>query len=213
MATVACPPERLVILDRVSWETYERLLTEHGERNGTRFTYDGGVLEIMVLSSRHEKRNRRLASLVEVLAEEWEIDIEQLGSTTFKREDLQKGFEPDSCFYIQNADAVRGKEEVDLREDPAPDLTIEVDITRESLNRFPIFAAVGIPEVWRFDGTRVKFFKLDSGRYIETDHSLAFPAISCEIATEFLMQSQKLKSTVWLRTVRDWARAQKDPSK
>ncbi|MEK6299174.1 MAG: Uma2 family endonuclease [Acidobacteriota bacterium] len=211
MATVACPPERLVILDRVSWETYERLLAEHGERNGTRFTYDGGVLEIMVLSSRHEMPNRTLAALVEVLAEEWNFNIARLGSTTIKREDLQKGFEPDSCFYIQHAAAIRGKEEIDLNEDPAPDLTIEVDITRESLNRFPIFAAVGIPEVWRFDGTRVTFFQLDSGSYIETECSLTFPSLSCEIATEFLNQSQKLESTVWLREVRDWARSQKNP--
>lgn len=208
MATVVSPPERLVILDSVSWETYERLIAEHGEKGGTRFTYDEGVLEIMVLSSRHEIPNRKLASLVEVLAEEWDIDIVQLGSTTFKREDLQKGFEPDSCFYIQHADQIRGKEEIDLSEDPPPDLTIEVDITRESLNRFPIFAAVGIPEVWRFDGTRVTFFQLDSGRYIESEQSLAFRALSCEIATELLIRSQELKSTVWLREVRDWAGAQ-----
>lgn len=163
-----------------------------------------------MLSSRHEIPNRNLASLVEVLAEEWDIDIVKAGSTTFKLEDLQKGFEPDSCFYIQRADAIRGKEEIDVSEDPAPDLTIEVDITRESLNRFPIFAAVGIPEVWRFDGAKVTFFQLDSGRYRETDRSLAFPAFSCDIATEFLMKSQKLKSTLWLREVRDWARAQKN---
>ena len=210
MATVVSPPERLVILDSVSWETYERLLAEHGERGGTRFTYDEGVLEIMVLSSRHEIPNRTLAALVEVLAEEWNLNIARLGSTTFKREDLQKGFEPGSCFYIQHAREIIGKEEIDLSEDPPPDLTIEVDITRESLNRFPIFAAVGIPEVWRFDGTSVTFFHLESGLYKESDHSLAFPALGYEIATEFLMQSKKLKSTVWLREVRDWAREHKN---
>src|SRR5712691_10962033 len=128
MATVVSQPERLVILDRVTWDTYERLITEHGERGGTRFTYDEGVLQITVVSSRHEKPNRTLATLVEVLAEEWSIDIERLGSTTFKRKDLQKGFEPDSCFYIQNADAVSGQKEIDLMVDPPPDLTIEIDI-------------------------------------------------------------------------------------
>src|SRR5258708_1960551 len=108
MTTVVSSPERLVILDNVSWETYERLITEHGERCGTRFTYDEGVLQIMVVSSTHERPNRRLATLVEVLAEEWAFDIEQRGSMTFKRKDLLKGFEPDSCFYIQHADAVMG---------------------------------------------------------------------------------------------------------
>ena len=209
MATVVSSPERLVILEGVTWDTYERLITEHGERCGTRFTYDEGVLQIMVVSSRHEEPNRTLALLVEVLAEEMDIDLRRLGSMTFKRKDLQKGFEPDSCFYIQHADAVSGREEIDLKLDPPPDLTIEVDITRDSLNRFPIFAAVGIPEVWRFDGTKVFFYQLESGRYVETPDSLAFPALSAEIATEFIERSQKLKSTAWLRKVRSWARGRK----
>ena len=208
MASPISSPEQLVILDRVTWDTYERLITEHGERCGTRFTYDEGVLQIMVVSSRHERPNRRLASLVEVLAEEWALDIEQLGSMTFKRKDLQKGFEPDSCFYIEHADTIRDREEIDLAVDPPPDLSIEVDITSGSLNRFPIFAAVGIPEVWRFDGKRVAIFQLESGDYVEAANSLAFPLVTGEILTLFLEESQKLKSTAWLRKVREWTRSQ-----
>lgn len=208
MATVVSSPEQLVILDNVSWETYERLIDEHGERCGTRFTYDEGVLQIMVISSRHERPNRRLATLVEVLAEEWALDIEPLGSMTFKRKDLLKGFEPDSCFYIQHADAVMGSADIKLPLDPPPDLIIEVDITRDSLNRFPLFAAVGIPEIWRFDGARVFFYRLESNTYVETSHSLALSSLDSDTATDFLAQSQTLKSTVWLRKVRDWARLQ-----
>jgi Uma2 family endonuclease len=211
MASAISSPEQLVILDRVTWDTYERLITEHGERCGTRFTYDEGVLQIMVISSRHERPNRRLATLVEVLAEEWALDIEQLGSMTFKREDLQKGFEPDSCFYIQHADAIRDREEIDLAVDPPPDLSIEVDITSGSLNRFPIFAAVGIPEVWRFDGNKVAIFRLESGGYVESTNSVAFQAITGEILTQFLDDSQKLKSTAWLKRVREWARSLRHP--
>ncbi|PYT10428.1 MAG: hypothetical protein DMF60_00065 [Acidobacteria bacterium] len=209
MATVVSQPERLVILDSVTWDTYERLIAEHGESGGTRFTYDEGVLQIMVVSSQHEKPNRTLAVLVEVLAEEWRIDIERLGSMTCKRKDLQKGFEPDSCFYIQHAEAVSGKQKIDLKFDPPPDLTIEVDITSDSLNRLPIFAAVGIPEVWRFDGTSLTIFRLEAGRYLETSNSLAFPALTAEVASQFLDESKTLKSTVWLRQVRAWARGQK----
>ncbi len=212
MATVVSSPERLVILDNVSWETYERLIDEHGERCGTRFTFDEGVLQIMVVSSRHEEPNRTLAFLVDVLAEEWNIDVRRLGSMTFKRKDLLKGFEPDSCFYIQHADDVMNRADIKLLVDPPPDLIIEVDITRESLNRFPIFAAVGIPEVWRFDGARVIFYLLESNAYIETANSLAFTALDSEIATDFLAESQRLKSTAWLRKVREWARAQGAPT-
>jgi len=209
MATVVSQHERLVILDSVTWDTYERLIAEHGESGGTRFTYDEGVLQIMVVSSRHEEGNRTLALLVEVLAEEMEIDLRRLGSMTCKRKDLQKGFEPDSCFYIQHADAVSGKQKIDLKFDPPPDLTIEVDVTSDSLNRLPIFAAVGIPEVWRFDGTSLTIFRLEAGRYIETPNSLAFPALNAEVATQFLDESKKLKSTAWLRQIRAWARLQK----
>ena|SRR5258706_15134286 len=94
MATVVSSPEQLVILDNVSWETYERLITEHGERCGTRFTYDEGVLQIMVISSRHEMPNRTLATLVDVLAEEWNIDIQRLGPMTFKRKTCSKDLNP-----------------------------------------------------------------------------------------------------------------------
>ena len=208
MASAISSPEQLVILDRVTWDTYERLITDHGERCGTRFTYDEGVLQIMVVSSRHERPNRTLATLVEVMAEEWGVDIARLGSMTLKRKDLQKGFEPDSCFYIRHADAIHGKQEIDIAVDPPPDLSIEVDITRGSLNRFPIFAAVGIPEVWRFDGNRVAIFRLESGRYLESTNSVAFQAITGEILTQFLDDSQKLKSTAWLKRVRQWARSQ-----
>jgi Uma2 family endonuclease len=208
MASATSSPEQLVILDRVTWETYERLITEHGERCGTRFTYDEGVLQIKVVSSRHEIPNRTLATIVEVVAEERGVDIARLGSMTFKRKNLQKGFEPDSCFYIQHADAIRENQEIDIAVDPPPDLSIEVDITSGSLNRFPLFAAVGIPEVWRFDGKRVAIFRLNSGAYVEAPNSLALPPVTGEILTHFLEESQKLKSTAWLREIREWARSQ-----
>ena len=133
MTTIA-PPEQRVILENVSWETYERLLAESIDSVGTRFTYDEGALEIMVGSIAHENPNRTLAQLVEIVAEETDRDLHRAGSTTFKRKDLAKGFEPDSCFYIGHAQEARGREELDLVTDPPPDLVIEVDITRSSLN-------------------------------------------------------------------------------
>lgn len=112
-----------------------------------------------------------------------------------------------SCFYIQNAESVRGKDEIDLASDPPPDLIIEIDITSESLDRFPLFAAVGVMEVWRFDRTSVAFFRLEDGEYRKTLNSLAFPSLTSEIATRFLTESLTMKSTQWLRRVRQWARA------
>ncbi len=208
MSTVLTPVEHKVILTGVSWETYERLLAEHEDRTGTRFAYDEGTLEIMVVSARHENPNRTLAMLVEVLAEEFGIDIFRLGSTTFKREEMLKGFEPDSAFYIGHAAAVEGID-VDPAVDPPPDLTIEVDVTSPSLSRFPIFAAFGVPEVWRYDGSRVAFFRLEGGRYRETELSAVLPGLTAAIATEFLEASRSMRSTQWLRRVRAWARSRR----
>jgi len=190
----------------VSWETYERLLAEIVESAGTHLTYDEGALEILVVSIGHEDPNRTLAQLAEVVAEEIGRDLYHAGSTTFKRKDLAKGFEPDSCFYIDRAEQVRGKEELDLVTDPPPDLVIEVDITRSSLSRFPIFAALGVPEVWRFDGDRVTMHRLERGRYAQIEASLALPPLTASQATVFLDESRHEKSTVWLSRVREWVR-------
>ncbi|MGH8504114.1 MAG: Uma2 family endonuclease [Gammaproteobacteria bacterium] len=211
MATALSRPgqvARQVILRDISWETYERLLSEHGERSGTRFIYHRGMLEIIIVSYRHEITNRIIASLVEMLAEQLNIDVMGAGSTTFQRQDLASGFEPDSCFYIARAESMRGKDAVDLLVDPPPDLVIEIDITRPSLPRFPVFAGVGVPEVWRYDGSKVSVHQLDSnsGAYHETAQSAALPGVSGEVLTGFTEAGLTEKRHQWLKRVRAWAR-------
>jgi Uma2 family endonuclease len=197
-------PAQRAILRGVNWETYERLLAGFADSHAVHFTYDRGVLEIMVLSFKHETINRTLATLVATLAEELEIDLVSAGSTTFKREDFARGFEPDSCFYIQQAARVRGKEKIDLTTDPPPDLVIEIDLTHPSLNKFPIYTHIGVPEVWRYDGSQVHMLRLDNGEYNETEYSLALPLLTAEIATQFVEASTELSSPAWLRRVRTW---------
>lgn len=149
MTATLTPPEQVteqkVILDNISWETYQRLMDERGERGKPRYAYDRGKLEIVVTSYAHERLKHNLATLVEVIAEALELDIDGAGSTTFQREDLAQGFEPDASFYIQHAARIRGQKQIDLDTDPPPELVIEIDITHPSLNKFPIFAGLGIP--------------------------------------------------------------------
>ncbi len=142
--------ERRILLPNASWGTYERLLAEREERRYPRFFYDRGVLEIVSPSKGHESISRIVALLVEELAVELDVDVESAGSTTFKREDLACGFEPDECFYFQNVEHVRGKHNIDLNVDPPPDLVVEVDVTSYSLDKLPIYASLGISEVWRY---------------------------------------------------------------
>ena len=208
----APPPEAVqrVILHGVSWETYERLLADFQDSHAAHFAYDRGALEIMVLSFKHETFNRTLATLVEIVAEEMQGDVINAGSTTFRRADLSKGFEPDTCFYIQNVERVRGKDEIDLTVDPPPDLVIEIDITSPSLNKFPIFAAMGIPEVWRYDGKTVTIFTLENGEYRTQEASVVLPDLTSQVITRFLEDSQAMKRSVWVRSVREWARQRGD---
>lgn len=209
MVTVLSPPEQRVTLHNVSWETYVRLLADLHDSSAPRMTYDRGTLEIMSPSSEHERYNRTAAQIVEELAVEMDVNIDSLGSTTFRREDIDRGFEPDSCFYIRNVAHVRGKKRIDLSTDPPPDLVIEIDITSPSLDKFPIFAQVGVPEVWRFDGNKLTIYELAGGDYLERDASVAFPAVTAADITGFIKESETMARPEWVRKLRAWARDRK----
>lgn len=210
MTTVLSPPEQRVTLHNVSWGTYERLLSDLQDSSAPRLTYDRGTLEIMSPSSEHERYNRTVAQIVEELAVEMDMNIDSLGSTTFRREDIDRGFEPDSCFYIQNVERVRGKKRIDLSADPPPDLVIEIDITSPSLDKFPIFAQVGVPEVWRFDGRRLAIYELSGSAYLEREASIAFPAVTASDVTTFVRDSETMDRPEWVRKLRGWAHDRKD---
>jgi Uma2 family endonuclease len=207
MATVLSPPEQKVVLQGVKWETYEHLLADLENSSAPRLNYDRGTLEIMSPLPEHERYNRTIALLIELLAEEMGIDIENLGSATFRREDLEKGFEADSCFYIKNAESVSGKMRIDLSVDPPPDLIVEVDITSGSLDKFPIYVKIGVPEVWRYDGEKLTIFQLREDDYISVDESTALQRVSLAILARLVEESKTKKRTVWIRSVREWARS------
>jgi Uma2 family endonuclease len=205
MATILNPPDPRVVLRSLSWETYQRLLSEHRDSSSPRFTFDRGVLEIRSPSAEHERYNLRLADLIGVLADEMNLEVEGLGASTFTREDLERGFEADSCFYVQNVDKVRNKERIDLGTDPPPDLVIEIEITNPAINKLPLFMQFGVPEVWRYDGTRLEMFRLLAGGYNSAEESAAFPGVSATVLTRLLEQGKTLGRTGWLRMTRTWA--------
>ena len=200
-----------MVLHNIGWATYERLLADSENNSTPRFAYDQGELEIMSPSPEHEKFNRRIAQLVLAVAEEFSIEAEDLGSTTFRREDLERGFEPDSCFYIQNEEEVRGKASVDLTVDPPPDLVIEIDITSPSLNKLPIYAQLGVPEVWRYDGERMTILVLEESDYAPTTQSLVLGLVTESALTSFFEKGKSMKRTIWLKSVREWVRESAKP--
>jgi len=206
METVKSPAEHRVILHNTSWETYERLMKERGESRVPRFAYDRGELEIMSPSTEHESIAYYIGLLAAVFAEEAGVDLYGAGSTTFDREDLERGFEPDACFYVRNAERIRGRPRIDLSLDPPPDLVIEVDITSPSLDKFSIYAQTCIPEIWRHDGERLAIFELRGKEYVEIAESSTLPPLTSEALSRFIEESSSLDIVTWMRRVREWSR-------
>ncbi len=205
MATIQSPQEQRMVLHNVSWDAYERLLTDHENGSTPRFTYDRGELEIMSPLPLNEQLIWAIESLVEIAAEEISQDFENLRSATFRREDLQRGFEPDSCFYLQNEPRIRGKSRIDLRVDPPPDLIVELDITSPSLDKLPIYAEFRVPEIWRYDGERLGIWLLEGDRYAAVAESRALPGVTAEVASRPIEESKGQRHILRLRAVREWA--------
>ena len=206
MATVVSPPEQSVVIANVSWRTYVNLLEDLAESSSPRLTFDRRTLEIMSPTKKHERLNRVLAQLVEVLTDELGIDMENLGSTTFKREDLERGFEPDSCFYFEQAALVRSKEELDLSVDPSPELVIEIDVTSTSIRKDPIYAQLGIREVWRYDGNALRIGKLVGEGYLASETSEALPLVTATVLSQFLERSRTATRPELVKSFRQWIR-------
>jgi Uma2 family endonuclease len=206
---IARPVDERVILHGVSWETYQSLLAGYVDRPAPRFAYDQGTLEIVVtLSTVHDEINRIVNDLIVLVAEELGIEFRSLGSMTFKREDLRQGFEPDSCFYFQNEPRVRGKVQIDPQADPPPDLVIEIEVSEQALNKLPIDAAFGIPEVWRITAGRGVIVALHAGTYCDVPGSRALPPLTAETLSQFLRDSRQRSRLAWMQAVRGWAEEQ-----
>lgn len=193
-----------LILQGVGWDFYERVLKEFTNSNALHFAYDDGFLEIEVPLYEHERPTEILRDLITAICLEKEIEFINAGSTTFRQRAKSKGCEPDSAFYIQNELRIRGLKHLDLNRDPPPDLVIEVDVTSPSLNKMPIYAALGVSEVWLYKGEKVVFLKLYGGVYQETANSPALPFLDSRTAQNFLEKGFTESALEWNRAIRKW---------
>lgn len=197
-----------ILLKNVSWQAFEILLVEIGDHRAARIAYDQGILEIMAPLPEHEYYKEAIGDLVKDLADVVDIDYETLGSTTWKRQDLLAGVEPDNCFYFQNESVIRGKLDFDLTKDPPPDLVLEIDVTHKSLDRFPIYARLGVPEIWRYEKGQIKIYQLQGNGYVETLTSLVFSLTLIQQIIPFIQQHQAVGKKAMRRAFRDWVRQQ-----
>lgn len=200
-------PGQRVQLQDVNWHEFEAILDELGDKRACRVAYSDGVLEIRMPLPEHEVDKELIGDMVKILLEELDIGNECFGSTTFKRQDLAKGIEPDQCFYIENYAAMIGKRRLDLTVDPPPDLAIEIDVT--SKTGLDAYQALGVAELWRFENGQLRISVLQSGEYQDAKISPHFPnfAIAPTI-TRFLEQSQTEGRSRTLKAFRQWVRSQ-----
>jgi Uma2 family endonuclease len=204
--TPSRPTRSGIVLHGISWGTYQLLVRELESQPSKRLTYDNGLLEIFTTSQVDERYKKHVARFIETVTEALDIEIRSLGSCTWSRKDLAKGVEADECYYIQNEAVIRGKMDIDLTIEPPPDLAIEIDITNPSLPRLPIYRALGVPEVWRFDGENMTFLALLNGDYQEIPQSIALPLVTPAILEHWLVQATTMGETSWAKAIRVWVR-------
>lgn len=194
------------VLHDIDWATYSRLLRVFDQSRRFRLTYDRGVLEIVPPSYAHERSSRFLTRLMVALLYELQLQAVEGGSVTVRRRRKQRDLDPDNCFWVARSAQVLGKTKLDFRTDPPPDLAVEVDITSSSLPRLPIYAALGVPEIWRLSNDDFTFQILNQGRYQTSPNSLCFPRLASADLVPFLAQLGQIDDTTLERQFRDWIR-------
>ena len=204
-ATLIQSPDR-VVLNNISWQSYQSLIHDFAQEPAIRLTYDHRTLEIRMPLDPHETYKKLIGRLIETATEELNIEIRSLGSRTCARKDLESGLEPDQCYYIQHESQVRGLSQIDLTQLPPPDLAVEIDIKSSSLNRFAIYKASGIAEIWRFDGFQLEIYVLQDSEYISQPTSKALMPLSAKDILRFITSSQTIGENALVRQFRAWVR-------
>lgn len=192
------PPGQRLLIHDLGWSEFQAILDELGEKRASRIAYSDGILEIRMPLPKHEREKSILGDIVKVLLEELEIDCECFGSTTFNRQEMNYGIEPDECFYIQNHQLMIGKDRLDLSVDPPPDLAIEVDVT--SKTQIEAYTRLGVPELWVYEDTELKIYLLQAGQYQTSTTSPTFSELPIlEWVSEALEQSRAIGRSPALR--------------
>src|SRR5262245_43437242 len=203
------PSGSVLLLENISWEGYERLLSELGDDSHVRMTYNHGRLEIISPSDKHEYLKSLLGHLMGVLTEELDLKYISISSTTLKRDRASQGTELDDCFYITDADHVIGKGELDLSVDPPPDLVVEIDISNRSQTKFTSYASLGVPEIWQYKDGQTRFYRLMEKGYQEIPVSDLFSFLTPDVVTGLLNQKYIQDFNTVKRKFRNWLRQHK----
>ena len=198
--------ERRIVLSGISWEMYEQLRNNEDNWH-IRMAYDQGRLELMSPSTDHEAIKKLIGRMIETFTEEMDIPCRSLGASTWMSSELSKGLEADECYYILNHHRVCRRRRVDLEVDPPPDLAVETEISRSVVGRLRIYAALGVPEVWRWRRKGLTAHSLGTeGKYVAREFSLNLPMLRVKELEPFLDFERSANESVWIRKFRAWVR-------
>jgi len=201
--------EERVLLRNISWKTFEDILADTGVA-GVRLTYERKTLEILMPNLLHEHWNRLIELLIFVLAEELNLEIVPLGSVTLKSQDLQIGVVPDSCYHIYSEGNKKNSPNPDvkfeLQNTTLPNLLVEIDLDSSALDKFPIYAALGVAEIWRYSQGILNIYQLLDEKYIQCHNSPTFAQLPLIGVPKFLEESPKLGVRGVVRSFRQWVR-------
>ncbi len=196
------PGEQRFVLNGISWDGYLKILDALPQTRAVRLTYDDGMLEFAMPLEKHESFNELFRIFIWTLVELMGLSLKSMGSTTMNYPGLGKGSEPDCSYYIQNQSIVKGRT-VDFSQDPPPDLVVEVDITHTDIQKNTFYAAIGVPEFWRFNGKVWRIYQLQAGEYREVQVSPTFPQVPKERLYQFLEEAQEDHIEA-VRSLRRW---------
>lgn len=207
LSQILLSPGSAMTVTGLTWPQYQLLLTDLGDDRPTRLAYHKGVLEVRMPGKLYEIVNRLLSKIVFALAEELGLELVDLGSMTWSREDLDQGIEPDSCFYLHHAAQVQGLNP-EIPPDLPPDLAIEVDIASGSGHKRPIYQALGVPELWIYSNGKVSIFDLRGSQAQLVEYSLAFPTIGAEQIQAWVNLREQGTDLMVVKAVREFCRSQ-----
>jgi Uma2 family endonuclease len=207
--------EQRVVLSNVNWQQYEKLLLELGAERQARLTYFRGKLELMTPVEEHERCHKLIESLVLVLVDELFLNVTTIAPAALRNSELGCATEPDACYYFQESGrSVKNKTEIDLLQDPVPALLVEVALTKSAVDKLPIYASLGVPEVWQYITTagaevlqgKLVIYQLQADRYVEQTHSITFPLLPGDRILQFLEESDSIGLAAALRLLRAWVK-------
>ncbi|HEX5445495.1 MAG TPA: Uma2 family endonuclease [Pirellulales bacterium] len=198
--------EERVVLRGVSWQTYETL-RDIASNSHLRMAYDEGTLELMSPSDDHEWLKRLIGQMIEAFTEELSIPRRSFSATTWKRRTPDKGLEADECYYILSHPKVRSRRRIDLAVDPPPDLALEIDLRPGEVQKSLIYAALGVPEIWRWEDDVLQAYSLESsGQYLPREFSLNLPKLRVADLEQFIDFEQASDESAWIKVFRAWVR-------